>query len=122
MQGRCVGIPHDFGFNNKLDYLIHIFYLKSKISGVNIIIRAHEEFHAAEALGWLDFVAAKILNKQNVDIDFNLVSSEDVRAYLGSIYALYSRNIDPIFLYKNYFNMPNFYKAYEFYELFKCPW
>lgn len=83
------------GFYAGLGLDVHIFYVKRPTIPLDIQNRAHEETHAVDYIGGLDVLSAAILENQRVRINLKEVDDEDVRAQLGSLYALYSRGISP---------------------------
>jgi hypothetical protein len=78
------------GFYAGLGLDVHIFYLQKPTLPLDIQNRAHEETHAADYIGGLDFVSDKMLEQQ-VRINLKEIDDEEVRAQLGSLYALHKR-------------------------------
>ena len=78
VEGRCCkkGMNH------------HIFYLKHHFEVADIRIRAHEETHALEQIGGLDYLMDQLYEDKGVEIDFYDVDNIEVRADLGAMYAL----------------------------------
>ena len=67
---------------------IHILYSRKPTKPLDIQNRAHEETHAIDYIKGLDFLSDKML-EQNVRINLKEVDDEEVRAQLGSLYALH---------------------------------
>ena len=76
------------GFYAGLGLDIHILYIRRPTPSLDIQNRAHEELYAAEYVGALDFVSDKML-EQGVRINLKEVNDKEVRAQLGSLYALH---------------------------------
>jgi len=81
------GLSYQLGINH------HIFYLKQPRETGNIRIRAHEETHVLDHLGRLDILEEKLLKEQRIKINFREIDEKEVKAELGSLYALYARRI-----------------------------
>ncbi len=73
----------------------YIFYRKDNFLPIEVRVRAHEETHVLEYFKGLDLLSDKILKEQNVKINFRQIDDKEVRADIGSIYALFSRNVHP---------------------------
>jgi len=71
----------------------HIFYKESFFNSWNIYVRAHEETHVLEHLEHLDLLEKRLLDEQNVKINFNQIEDSEVKGDLGSIYALNKNRI-----------------------------
>ena len=71
----------------------HIYYKKSDSDVEDIMIRAHEETHFLDDSKKLDYLVKEIMENHGIKIDFKSISESEVRAYIGSIYALLSRGI-----------------------------
>ncbi len=83
----------------------HIYYIDSGFEPLNLEVRAHEETHALEDLGALDLLATKILDEQKVKINFNDIRDSEVRAHIGSIYALFANRLHPNRLNEHFLNL-----------------
>jgi hypothetical protein len=72
--------------------------------------------------GRLDLLADKLLDEQRVMIDFSNIDDKEVRASLGSLYALNARNISPWKLYwLDNFSSTSLDKARKIYKKSKLP-
>ena len=71
----------------------HIFYVKQSTETKNIFVRANEETHALDIFNQLDALAEKLLKEQRIKINFKEIDEDEVRATLGSLYALHARGI-----------------------------
>ncbi len=80
----------------------HIFYRDQVSEPLNLRTRAHEETHALDFFGWLNRLENKLLTEQGININFDGLREDlqdsyidqQVRAEIGAIYTLKSRNID----------------------------
>tara|TARA_Y100000310_G_scaffold276920_1_gene294415 strand:+ start:610 stop:1128 length:519 start_codon:yes stop_codon:yes gene_type:complete len=71
----------------------YIIYLDQFYAMDNIRLRAHEETHALEGMGQLDVLTDRLLEEQNVKINFKEIDDGEIRAELGALYALHARGI-----------------------------
>jgi len=84
-------------FSEKHIYILYSeTHLKKAYTPFTIAIRAHEETHALDFIGRLDLLNQRLFDEQRVKIDLDSQELE-VKAGLGEMYALYSRNINPLF-------------------------
>ena len=104
----CLGYYYKVGRHH------HIFYLRNRNHADNIAVRAHEETHVLDRLGKLHLLAQVLLDEQQVNVLFFRLGDE-IRAELGSLYALHSRGISPSRLRANYVT-EDFKKALEIYR------
>jgi len=81
--GRHYGIERDS----------HIFYLERPTIALDIQNRSHEETHALEFIGQLDALTDRLFEEQGVKINLKEVDDREVRAQLGSLYALNARDL-----------------------------
>jgi hypothetical protein len=84
---NAIGMHCGRGFNS------HIFYLQRPTRILDIQNRSHEETHALDFIEQLDALADKLLEEQHVRINFKEVDDQEVRAQLGSLYALHARGL-----------------------------
>jgi hypothetical protein len=100
----------------------HIFYLDGKSEAQNIATRAHEETHALEFFDKLDMLSSKMLDEQKVKINLYQIDEKEVRAHIGSIYALFARGMNPDkIIYKNSERRGFFGVAKKLYEQSMMP-
>jgi len=71
----------------------HIFYIDSQDETVNIGVRAHEEMEFVIERRKEHLLADKILKEQGITIDFEDIYDRQVKAFIGTMYALTSRRI-----------------------------
>jgi hypothetical protein len=88
LRGESLG----FYIRQGLD--VHIMYLRRPSLVLDIQNRAHEEFHAAEECGGIDFLSA-IVQGNGINIDFRQIPNEQVRANVGALYVLDQRGFSP---------------------------
>jgi hypothetical protein len=86
---NVIGAHYVMGTNS------HIFYMDQGSIVKNLRVRAHEETHSVDFIGQLDFLTDRLLEEQNVKINLKEIDNIEVRAELGSLYALYSRGFGP---------------------------
>ena len=79
------------GRHCKIGFNSHIFYLRRPTIALDIQNRSHEETHALSSIGQLDVLTDMLLEEQGVKINLKEVDDEEVRAQLGSLYALNAR-------------------------------
>lgn len=98
----------------------HIFYTKRPTRASDIQNRSHEETHALEFIGQLDALADRLFEEQGVKINLKEIDDEEVRAQLGSLYALNARGLSPWRLWLVYEN-DTFTTAKKLYKQAKQP-
>jgi len=82
IHGRCYRRGDNF----------HIFYLKSDIKVKDIQIRSHEETHVLDLTNCLDLLEDRMRGELHVNIDFDSIEDIEIKANLGSFYAIFSNN------------------------------
>lgn len=115
-----------FGLCRQFGKDIRIFYLDMGSKFGNSWIRTHEELHAIDRMGGLEYFEEKLYDNQNVGINMKRVKGREVRANLGSIY--YINSIDERYWKKlrdsNFRKQDNNYQAakklYEESKFFCC--
>ena len=112
-DGDLVGICNGFKFFLKKYF--HIYYLDTNFAPLNIQIRAHEETHALDCLGHLEILSEKMLEEQKIKIDFKKLKDKEIRAQIGSIYALFSHGLHPSMM-DNFFYNSDFEIAKRIYK------
>ncbi len=89
--GRCYWVDFD----------LHIFYLKRPTRASDIQNRSHEETHVLDHIGQLDVLTDRLMEEQCVKINMKEVDDKELRAQLGSLYALNSRGFGNMWAYYN---------------------
>jgi len=108
--GMCTQIGSD----------IHIYYARFSSRAVDILVRAHEETHALEFMGCLEYLEDCLYENQNVKIDLNEVEPKETRISLGALYALHSRGFSPWITWLRFRNK-DFLNAMKIYRQSKLP-
>lgn len=101
---------------------IYIFY-RDDLTGLYLIqARAHEQTHVLEHQESLGLLEERMSERQNIDVRFKKITHTEIRANLGSIFALEEQGVD-------YTQIPNnvpelmdlilFRRAYEIYSYLK---
>ena len=97
----------------------HICYVDTGLPSFNVAIRGHEETHAVESYDKLDLLARKVLEEQRVRINFEDVDDEEIRAWLGGIFAVYTQGMNLKGLEDIHFR--DFHKARRIFENSRLP-
>ena len=96
LDKKIVGMHQSF---NKFFKQHHrIYYLNTYFTPWNIQIRAHEETHILDNLHFLNLLSEKNFFEQKVKINFKKIDEEEVRAQIGSIYAMFAYGFHPMML------------------------
>jgi len=66
---------------------VHVMYLRSPSTPLDIQNRAHEEFHAADYCYGLDFLSS-VTQEKGTPINFKEIEDEQVRANVGALFVL----------------------------------
>jgi hypothetical protein len=102
----------------------HIFYFQRPTRASDVQNRSHEETHVLEHIGQLDALTDRLSEEQNVKINLKDVDDEEVRAQLGSLYALNARGFGgmwALWKLKSAYENDTFTTAKTIYEQAKQP-
>ena len=98
----------------------HIFYLKPFTNTETIRIRAHEETHVPDSVGKIGILEERLFEEQGVKINFLEIEEKEIKAELGALYALRSRNI-PIWRASLFHDNRDWSVAKKIYKQSKVP-
>lgn len=92
-RGFCYHLNYYIGFNKFINF--YLIYLSPSLKeGIDkLVVKAHEETHFLDEYGKLDILENKIKENCNRDISFSSINDKEVKAFIGSLYALESRGM-----------------------------